>query len=246
MKSLTRLITVLALLITSFAGIGTAQQPARDTTPTGRLRRPLFNWKEAVGFAAVAGLTYASDQSIRNRLHDRTSTFGNDLADLGNGFGDGLIVFPTLALGVAAGKIFHSKGIERVSWRALQSTGIAGASAAILKTAIGRSRPFQTPNDHNSFHPFRARDDALPSGHTAVAFALATSFSAETKDHLSDVGFYTLASLTAFARMHYDKHWASDIVVGAGLGILSARWAHRRSRLVIGGGLGKLGASFEF
>jgi membrane-associated phospholipid phosphatase len=246
LKSLSRRFTTFALLLTAFTTVATAQQPARDTTPTGRLRRPLFNWKEAVGFAAVAGLSYASDQSIRNTLHDRTSTFGNDIADLGNGFGDGLIVFPTLALGVAAGKIFHSKGLVRVSWRALQSTGIAGASAAILKVAIGRSRPFQTPNDHNSFHPFRARDDALPSGHAAVAFALATSFSAETKDHLSDVGFYTLATVTGYARMHYDKHWASDIVVGAGLGILAARWAHRRSRLAISTGPHGVGASFAF
>jgi hypothetical protein len=51
----------------------------------------------------------------------------------------------------------------------------------------------------------------------------------ESQSDLTDVALYGLAATTAFARMHVDKHWASDLVVGAGIGILAARFVRRHS-----------------
>ena len=45
--------------------------------------------------------------------------------------------------------------------------------------------------------------------------------------------------------MHDDRHWASDVVFGAGIGILSARFVHRReAKLAVKRGM--VGLSFSF
>jgi membrane-associated phospholipid phosphatase len=102
-------------------------------------------------------------------------------------------------------------------------------------------------NSPFKFHPFNLHDstNAFPSGHTTVAFALATSFAREIKGTWDDVLFYALATTTAYARMHDNKHWMSDVVFGAGIGILSTRFIHRReAKLLVGKSV--LGASLEF
>ena len=71
---------------------------------------------------------------------------------------------------------------------------------------------------------------SLPSGHTTVAFSFAASLAMETKSVLPDIFLYGLAATTIFARVHVDKHWASDTIVGAGLGILAARLVRRYDR----------------
>ena len=114
-----------------------------------------------------------------------------------------------------------------------------------VKIIMGRVRPADSPDDNLSFNPFTFKDNSFPSGHTTLAFALATSFGREIKGKWDDALFYSLASVTAYARMHDDRHWFSDVVFGAGLGILSARFIHRREAKIL---MGKsvLGASFGF
>lgn len=210
-----------------------AAQSAPADSAASRPRRSLVRWPEALGFVAVAGVTFANDRAISREVGGHRSGFGNAVADFGNGIGDGVIIYPALALGMAAGKLSGSRGTFGVSWRAFQTTALAGLSVMVLKTAIGRQRPWQSPDDAYVFHPFQFKDNSLPSGHTAVSFALAASLAAETRDHWSDAAFFGLATLTAFGRMHYDKHWASDTVLGAGIGILSARIIHRNRLPVV-------------
>lgn len=68
--------------------------------------------------------------------------------------------------------------------------------------------------------------DAFPSGHTAQAFAAATFFHKEY-GHLSiwySIGAYTIASSVGAMRVLNDRHWASDVLAGAGIGILATTW----------------------
>lgn len=204
-----------------------AQQLKPDSTIARRSQRSILAWAEVVGIAAIAGISFAGDQRLRNRLHDPHDRMGRTLSDLGNGFGDGAIVYPSLFAISMGGRILKQPGMQRLGSRALESTLLAGGAALALKSIIGRQRPDGSGSNAYVFKPFRTQDISLPSGHTAVAFALATSLARETKDKWTDVAFFAAASLTAYARMHDDKHWASDVVLGAGIGILSARFVHR-------------------
>jgi membrane-associated phospholipid phosphatase len=65
----------------------------------------------------------------------------------------------------------------------------------------------------------------MPSGHATAAFATAAALSAEysrAPAHSRIVAplLYTGATLVGLSRIYHDKHWASDIVVSAGLGTL--------------------------
>ena len=204
-----------------------AQQPRQDSATVRRARRPLVRWGEVIGVAAATGLALATDQTIRDRHHDPHDRLGRTLSDIGNGFGDPVIVYGSLLTVSVGSKVLGQKGVYGVASRALKSALLGGGTTMVLKSLAGRDRPLNSIDNPYSFHLFRTSDASFPSGHSTVAFALATSLARETPDQWTDLGFFTLAALTAYSRMHDDKHWASDVVFGAGIGILSARFVHR-------------------
>ncbi|MFD3003945.1 phosphatase PAP2 family protein [Pontibacter toksunensis] len=71
-------------------------------------------------------------------------------------------------------------------------------------------------------------NDAFPSAHTSTAFAYATFFHNEygSKSVWYSVAGYSFATATGVLRILNDRHWLSDVLAGAGIGILSAELAH--------------------
>jgi len=70
------------------------------------------------------------------------------------------------------------------------------------------------PNAHSSF----------PSGHTTGAFAAATVFATEYRQKpLIPILSYSAATLIGLSRLTDNKHWATDVFVGAALGYLSGK-----------------------
>ncbi len=66
--------------------------------------------------------------------------------------------------------------------------------------------------------------NSFPSGHTATAFMAATILHKEyglTRSSWYSVGAYSLATITGVMRSLNNRHWISDIMVGAGIGIIS-------------------------
>ena len=231
---------MLAASILVFLPVLGAQVAPVDSTPTRRPARSILVWAELAGVTALAAAAFSSDQSLRNRIADPHDALGRTLSDVGNGVGDGAVVYPSLLAVAVGGRLLGKPGMQKLGTRALESTLLAGAAALALKSIIGRQRPDGSGDNAYVFRPFRAHDISLPSGHTAVAFALATSLARETGDRWTDVAFFAAAALTAYSRMHDDRHWASDVVLGAGIGILSARFVHRFQARVVAspGGIG--------
>lgn len=70
--------------------------------------------------------------------------------------------------------------------------------------------------------------NSFPSGHTATAFAGAELLRREYW-HVSPwigVAGYAVAAGTGFFRMYNDRHWLTDVMAGAGIGILSVQAAY--------------------
>lgn len=70
--------------------------------------------------------------------------------------------------------------------------------------------------------------NAFPSGHTATAFAGAELLRREYR-HVSPwigIAGYGVAACTGFLRMYNNRHWLTDVIAGAGIGILSAEAAY--------------------
>ena len=73
---------------------------------------------------------------------------------------------------------------------------------------------------------------SFPSGHTAYAFSGATILAMEYKDEHPWVPYaaYGSASVVGIMRIANNRHYVSDVLFGAGLGILSmklAYWTHK-------------------
>ncbi len=105
--------------------------------------------------------------------------------------------------------------IDRSALLAL-SAGMVGGTLYITKHTTHRLRP--NNYDYLSF----------PSGHTATAFAAAEFMAQEFsgKSPLYGIVGYTFAFTTGVFRMYNRDHWFSDVVAGAGLGILSTKAAY--------------------
>lgn len=69
---------------------------------------------------------------------------------------------------------------------------------------------------------------SFPSGHTAFAFAGANFLWHEYKDVSPWIGIsgFAVATGTGFLRMYNNKHWLSDVLFGAGAGIISTEIAY--------------------
>ncbi|MFD2864059.1 phosphatase PAP2 family protein [Mucilaginibacter antarcticus] len=96
------------------------------------------------------------------------------------------------------------------------SSAIMGGSIRVVKNATHRLRP----NGENSV--------SFPSGHTATAFMGAEFLAQEYsgKSVWYGVAGYTVAAGTGIFRVYNRDHWFSDIVAGAGFGILSVKAAY--------------------
>jgi len=123
-------------------------------------------------------------------------------------------------------------GIERSE--ALEMSGAwlgAVGSAMVLKHLIKRGRPFsvlsgiQAKTKHVGARNLDS-DASMPSGHAAIAFALATTVSLQHKEWFFVAPSALLATTIATSRVWLGVHYPSDIAAGAVLGISSAVLVH--------------------
>lgn len=174
--------------------------------------------------AGAVGLTYVYDGNIRGKVQGIKSRSLDKAADGGSILGN-----PFLHLGLAAAVYGGAILADSPKYKDLgemlgESVILADATTFVLKEAIGRGRPFVS-GDKGSFRPFQFRNDydSMPSMHTASAFAMASVLAASSNNGLAQLFYYSAATFVGFSRLYKDKHWASDIVLGAVIGELCGR-----------------------
>jgi membrane-associated phospholipid phosphatase len=129
---------------------------------------------------------------------------------------------------------FYASGLMRDDDRA-RAVAIDGVIAIFvadslitskLKRAFGRGRPYLgTGADQFAAFDGDAVDRrSFPSGHTTVAFSVASVIASHYQDRpwVPPIAYGT-ATLVGLARMHHDMHWSSDVLAGALIGTLVGR-----------------------
>ncbi|MBI2705802.1 MAG: phosphatase PAP2 family protein [Actinobacteria bacterium] len=125
-------------------------------------------------------------------------------------------VLAPLAVAIVAALVWRQ-------WRPALGALVAGLGAwwlaKALKVLVGRGRPAAELADFVPRASAPVQGGGYPSGHAAVAFALA----AVVAPYLTRpwrAGVYALASVVAFARVAIGAHFPLDVVGGAALGTL--------------------------
>jgi membrane-associated phospholipid phosphatase len=97
------------------------------------------------------------------------------------------------------------------------------ADAEIFKYAAGRERPFTGSGTGRFFES----GDSFPSVHSSVSWAIASAIAHEYPGPLTQILAYGAAGGVSAARWAGQKHFASDVLIGAALGWYMGRQVYR-------------------
>ena len=223
---------IAALLALSLStGVATVAHAQADTIGPPI---PLFTYRDAVLAGSVVVATVIAkpfDERIAARLQDsstqdsrriqRLATFVRTVATPGSYY-IGVSMY-------AAGRLTDHDRLADVGLHGTEALIIGEGVAGVVKALVGRQRPSVTPANPNSYQFMRGLTGgdeyrSFPSGHTVSAFAAAAAVTAETAHNAPNTTWivapilYGGATLVGVSRMYNNRHWASDVIIGAGIG----------------------------
>jgi len=190
------------------------------------------NWESSdyLKLGIITASTFAliqTDQSVREFIYNNNLNDKSAISEFGKAWGEPVSTIPISIGFYLHGLIANDKTTKRIGFEIFQSFIYTGAITALLKSAIGRARPYKNLSS-KYFRPFIVNNDfnSLPSGHTAVAFSLSTVLANNLDSDYLKVLAFTPAFITAYSRMVYDKHWLSDVFLASALGYFIGNFVH--------------------
>jgi membrane-associated phospholipid phosphatase len=172
--------------------------------------------KLGIGAGAVTATALVLDKPIREASQRSRTPSRDDFATAIQGFG---MQYSWAVIGAfaVAGWGFDDGASRRVVVDALAASLIAsGIVTTAVKYGVGRYRPSETAATWTA-QPFSGHI-SFPSGHATQAFALAAVISGHYHETWVRVTAFFVAGCVGLARIHLDKHYASDVVAGALIG----------------------------
>lgn len=174
----------------------------------------------ATGGGAAAWAVHPLDEKVSRQVT------GNPTADAffkpGRIIGSFPVVFGASATVYVYGRTRDEPKVSHLGMDLLRAIGVSTALTQTLKYTTRRERPDGTTK--NSF----------PSGHAADTFAVATALQRHLGWKYAAPG-YMFASYVAASRLPSNRHWFSDVVFGATVGVIAGRTvgSHERDNPVV-------------
>lgn len=159
-------------------------------------------------------LAFPLDRSLKG-VANEIGLMPEPMARFGDNWGGGLgviTVLPGIALADRIQSIKGPEACQRISF-AFSSLFSVSAVTYILKPSINRRRP----NGRGNL--------SFPSGHTSFTFGIAEVIRTLYGSRAGAL-FYLMALNTGISRIHDNKHYLSDVIAGAGLGVGVVRGFH--------------------
>lgn len=176
----------------------------------------------------AVGILMAFDRPIMDAIQNNHTSLLDGIAAFGNMFGETTALVPTVLGSFAVGLVFDNDQAKDVAVASLSSVILGQLVVEVMKSATHRQRPANSDSPYVFDGPdWTSGNTSFPSGHSAAAWSIATVFAEEFKDQYkwSPYVAYGIAAMTSYARMNYNRHWASDVVLGALVGHYSAKFA---------------------
>lgn len=141
------------------------------------------------------------------------------------------------------GAAFANPEVKATGTDAMLAIAIAELAITFpLKELVGRARPYENEGTH-SFHPFHG-GQSFPSGHTTIAFALASVVSFHSESAWVSGVSYGIAGLVGLARVEQRDHFLSDVVAGGLIGTFVGRVVVVHNQALRSAGPSKVAFSF--
>jgi membrane-associated phospholipid phosphatase len=205
-----------------------------DSTSGGGGGGQLFTYRDALlagGVVLGARLVHPLDDYWARRLQDSSTQQSRKLQALATfvrttAAPGSYIIGGTMYL---TGRVAKNRKLASLGLHGLEGLLVGEATGSVLKGIVGRQRPFVLPQDANSYKLLRGFREgnpyrSFPSGHSVAAFAAAAAVTAETSRNDPSSTWYVApimyggAALVGISRMYNNQHWASDVLIGAGIG----------------------------
>lgn len=206
----------------------TSVEGQQDTA--GTLQQPMvLQWWHSAAFLGGLSVLMLLDRPAQQYVQDHRSGSADELSGTLRHVGQ-MEIYGTVTVAlVAAGLVSDDTRLTRLGGRLATTFALAGATSSLSKVALGRPRPDESL-DADGYLPLSGQD-AMPSGHTTMAFALATTLADEIDRTWVSVGLYTLAAGVGWSRINDNRHWLTDIAGGAAVGITSSKLVSGRWRI---------------
>ncbi len=198
--------------------------------------------------AFTLGTAWLDDDGVRQAqsLYGQNDTYKEVLLFLDDAGGPPMT---QITLGLAAGSLLiPNTKFQDAAMTSLQTLIYAGLTGYALKGIIGRARPEDGPRDPETNvlldladpyaffettgkNPFTDGNSSYPSGHAISSFGIITVW-ASYYPHPLTYALYVIPAGAVLNRMSVDKHWPTDIVVGAAIGVGTARFLVNRHKAI--------------
>ena len=225
-----------AAIVFAAGMLATGSAATAQPTDTTRIStEPLFTHRDAwiaTGFVAGTLAMYPADRYFARKLQTPGNQENRFLNTAARDFR--FMGTPgSMMIGVSMYGVGRLAKVDRMADLGLHGTEallIASNTVGLIKGIAGRARPEVDIEDERSFtlgRGFRKGGDlyrSFPSGHSAMGFAAAAAVTSETSKWWPHSTWYIApvmyggATLIAASRMYNNKHWASDVVMGAAIG----------------------------
>lgn len=188
-----------------------------------------------IGVPVLAGTAILAnnDEELQNKLQDfKGSQFARSfgLHHLGNdrtlfeiaGGGAGMAALAVSFY--AGGALARSERARRVGVLIPAAFLVNGVLVQGVKRVAGRERP-SIRRDRSAEHwKIFGSGQSFYSGHTSSAFAMAAVVADHYDSFWIDAASYGAAAMVGFGRCLQNHHWTSDVLFGAGMGVLAGKF----------------------
>jgi membrane-associated phospholipid phosphatase len=187
------------------------------------------DWINLSASIGVSGLALLVDKEVKEFSQSNKTEFLSTIFKIDDYYHSELMAASIVALyGYAL--IDKNKEVRNLSLRLAEATVYGSLVNMSIKFIGGRSRPFYTDTPFE-FNPFKTNFEqtSFPSGHSTLAFAYSTVMAKEYQNFFWKFGWYSIAVLTAYARVYNNEHWFSDIIFGSAIGFFVGEFVNNHS-----------------
>lgn len=188
-------------------------------------------WKFTAGSLITCLVLIEFDKAIQSRVQEPLKTkasfinLNKNISLIGSEIGIGFV-----GGWLAGGLLFKNNKATETALLASQSVITSTIWNRLLKYSTLRERPYSATFSKTEKYYFKGPKQfaklvgnsdyhSFASGHTATAFAIATVFAEQYKEvPMVVITAYTLASAVGVSRVITNKHWSSDVIIGALIG----------------------------